>query len=269
MEQVSHDSKDGLQNQINSYQWACIDGLRQNLAEGERLDILNALPVGIFPTKYRRLWLPSRRGGSFAELGSLNLPFFKQRARRRKAARAMVAWAKENPENRHILVYTLYLPYMQAVAKAKKRFGDLKASVIVTDLPNEMGISSGRRGLMKRLEYAMGDKRIRLCGAFDGFVLLTEPMAEALPIQGKPRMVLRLILPPKQVAGEGDQEVQAESLPVALYTGTLNRELGIGELLEAFQELPQCRLWLCGRETWRKRPGRQPRPFLTFAISAL
>ena len=108
LKQVSRDSKDGLQNQINSYQWACIDGLRQNLAEGERLDILNALPVGIFPTKYRRLWLPSRRGESFAELGSLNLPFFKQRARRRKAARAMVAWAKESPENRHILVYTLY-----------------------------------------------------------------------------------------------------------------------------------------------------------------
>ena len=30
--QVSRDSKDGLQNQINSYQWAFVEGLPQSLS---------------------------------------------------------------------------------------------------------------------------------------------------------------------------------------------------------------------------------------------
>ncbi|MEA5014480.1 MAG: glycosyltransferase [Candidatus Limiplasma sp.] len=279
LEQVSRDSKDGLQNQINSYQWAFVEGLRQNLGEGESLSILNSLPVGTFPGRYRKLLLPSWREKGFSELGSLNLPFFKQRARSRKAARAIVAWAKESPANRQVLLYSLYLPYMQAVAKAKKRFGDLKATVIVTDLPNELGISSGRRGMMKRLEYAMGDQRIQLCSAFDGFVLLTEPMAQALPIQGKPRMVIEgLILPrPQEGAGERAQEKgnppesrggkpseapgESSPLPVVLYTGTLNRELGIGELLEAFTELPHCQLWLCGRGDMEEKARQAAQAF--------
>ena len=32
-----------------------------------------------------------------------------------------------------------------------------------------------------------------------------------------------------------------------LYTGTLHRELGIGELLQAFEQMPEMQLWLCGR----------------------
>ena len=38
-----------------------------------------------------------------------------------------------------------------------------------------------------------------------------------------------------------------ESVPTVLYTGTLNRELGIGELLTAFETIKNCRLWLCGK----------------------
>lgn len=249
-EEVLAASKDGMQNQINNYQWAYIDGLKQNLQEGERLSILNAMPVGIFPLRYRKLLLPSRNfGDAFEEIGSLNLPYFKQRRRQRKAAKAIEAWAAKNPENRHILLYTLYLPYMQAIKQAKRRYPDLKATVIVTDLPNELGISSGRKGLLKRIEYAMGRQRMD-CEALDGFVMLTEPMAEALPVNGKPTLVMEgLILPgavqetPEHPASQGPAE------SVTLYTGTLNKELGVAELIAAFacDSMNAYPLWLCGK----------------------
>ena len=36
-------------------------------------------------------------------------------------------------------------------------------------------------------------------------------------------------------------------MPLVLYSGTLNRELGIGELIEAFSKMPGYALWLCGK----------------------
>lgn len=243
-------SRDGLQNQINNYQWAFAEGLRKNLKVGESLTILNALPVGIFPLHYRRLFLKTRRfGADFQEPGSLNLPWFKQRARRRKALRAIKAWAQKSPENRHILLYTLYLPYMEAILEAKKEYPDLKATVIVTDLPNELGIASGRRGLLKKAEYAMGDRRVALCQDMDGFVLLTQAMAEVLPIDGKPQLVMEgLILPEVGEEAVNARPSADDEKPAVLYTGTVNREFGIGELLTAFVGLcDECQLWLCGK----------------------
>ena len=49
IDEVTRNAKDKLQNQINNYQWAFVDGIRSNLNGDEKLNILNSLPVGIFP----------------------------------------------------------------------------------------------------------------------------------------------------------------------------------------------------------------------------
>ncbi len=247
-------SRDGLQNQINAYQWAYAGGLRQNMQTGETLTICNALPVGVFPMRYRRLWLKSavRDGGAFRELPSMNLPWFKQAMRAAGAYRAMKRWVQASPENRTVLVYSLYLPYMKAVKRLKRRFADVRATVIVTDLPNELGIASGRRGLLKWLEYRIGKRRVALCRAFDAFVLLTAPMAEALPLEGMPSLVMEGLIAEQPAPPEPDSAQAEDARPTVLYTGTLNRELGIAELLEAFRGMPQYRLWLCGLGDMRR-----------------
>ena len=58
-DQVARDAKDKLQNQINSYQRAFVEGIRANLQDGEEMAIVNALPVGAFPLRYRRAVIPS------------------------------------------------------------------------------------------------------------------------------------------------------------------------------------------------------------------
>ena len=141
-----------------------------------------------------------------------------------------------------LLVYTLYEPYMKAIRRAKRRCPDLKAAVIVTDLPNQWGLASYRKGLMKKIEYAMGREKIHLCSVFDGFVLLTEPMREVLPVGEKPFTVIEGLILEKELPEEKRQTENA-----VLYTGTLNRELGIAELLRAFEQMPEVQLWLCGR----------------------
>ncbi len=244
VETAAKNSRDGLQMQIDGYQRAFIEGLRQNLNTDETLSIVNSLPVGVFPIKYKKPIIKgfARADGS-RELGSINLPYIKQKQRERGALKAILKWAALNAKNRTVLLYTLYLPYMRAVAAAKRQYPDLRAAVIVTDLPNELGIASGRRGLLKKAEYIMGDERFSLCSAFDGFVLLTASMADPLKLtEGQKRVVIEGLI-------QKDEERPRAELPkrfTVLYTGTLNRELGVGELIEAFETMPEYELWLCG-----------------------
>ena len=256
LSQVSAASKAGLQNQINNFQWALIDGIQEACPDkNEQLEIVNSLPVGIFPVHYRHVWLPQRSRGHFTELGSINLPWLKQHMRQKRAERVLRRWLQQHPSNRHILVYSLYLPYMKAVAKLKKEFPTLKATIIITDLPNELGISSGRKHFLKWLEYRMGAQKIALCSKFDGCILLTAQMAEALPNDNKAKMVLEgLTAPPKadsssisEATPKTPGAVNSLQSPMVLYTGTINRELGIGELLDAFRVMPDCQLILCGK----------------------
>lgn len=246
MDEVTANAKDKLQNQINSYQRAFIQGIRLNLEPSEQLEIVNCLPVGVFPYQYRKLLLKSgiHDDGTIHQLGCINLPWFKQKGRAAVAARTVEAWAARNLENRTVLVYTQYLPYMQALHRVKKRFPDLKVAVIVTDLPNEMGLATGRKGIRKRLETKMGQKSLALLREMDGFVLLTAPMADALCIHEKPTEIIEgLILSDDQQTHGGEN---ASKKPVFLYTGTLESELGIPEMLAAFEQMPEYELWICG-----------------------
>ena len=254
LDEVTAASKSGLQNQINNYQWAFINGLRECAKNENAVEVVNALPVGIFPLHYRKIYLSMRHlGENFQEIGGINVPWFKQKARRKKAFQAIVAWAQKSKNNRTVLIYSLYLPYLQAAEKAKKRFPDLKVSVIVADLPNELGISSGRRGLLKKIEYKMGNQKNEICEKMDGFILLTKHMAEALPIADKAQMVMEgLVLPQARILDTDENKREPKPLPVVLYSGTLNRELGIDELLGAFRNMPEYALWLCGKGDMEK-----------------
>ena len=245
MEEVARNVKDKLQNQINNYQRAFVEGIRANLSENEQLSILNCLPVGIFPIQYRQLFLRAgtHDNGTIRQLSCINLPWFKQKWREIAAQSAIENWAMQNPGNRSLLVYTQYLPYMKAICKARKRFPDLKATVIVTDLPNELGLASGRKGILKKLETKIGRESLRLLRMMDGYILLTEPMADALSLRDKPFEVIEGLILSKL-----DCPVNAipSDRPVFLYSGTLEKDLGIPELLEAFERMPEYDLWLCG-----------------------
>ncbi|NLO86228.1 MAG: glycosyltransferase family 4 protein [Clostridiales bacterium] len=247
MEEVSRNSKDGLQNQINSYQRAFVEGIEANLQANESLSILNALPVGAYPMHYKKIRIKkSIYDHRIQEIGCINLPMIKQKGRERRATKALLEWLNKNENNRTIVLYTIYLPFMQAVFAAKKTYPDLKASVIVTDLPNELGLSSGRTGLTKQLERIIGKRQIALSSAFDSYVLLTEPMAEALQVQNKRRMVIEGLITTHNTEHMQENRGEDERQSV-LYAGTLNKELGIGELLSAFMQMPQYDLLLCGR----------------------
>lgn len=247
-QEVASLSKDGMQNQINNYQKAFIEGISACLDPSEKFQIINSLPVGIFPLQYRKLFIPKTiyDEGRVWETGCINFPYIKQKMRKNRAARLLFRWLKAHPDNRKVLVYTQYLPYLKAIIKAKRKYPDLTAAVIVTDLPNQYGLDSGRSGLLKKIEQRMGEKQLKLLQQIDGFVLLTEHMVEVLPCENKKTMVIEGLIQQREVAELYlAMDKESDSFEV-LYTGTLSPELGIQEMLDAFATMPDIRLRICG-----------------------
>lgn len=252
-------SKSPMQMQVDNFQKLILEGLTAHIGN-DNITICNALPVGVFPMHYKQIYLKGNKWANKAfNLPAINLPFFKQQMREINAERALLKWLKADEANRNILLYSLYLPFMKAIVKAKSFYKDLKATIIIPDIPTELGLASGHKGLFARIENNMGKKALDLCKHFDNFVLLTEPMKSVLPLNSKAKYTLLEGIAPDEYPLPNTDDVKAcfnkynlpLHTPTVLYTGTLQKELGIGDLINAFvdETLNGINLVLCGGGT--------------------
>lgn len=233
-EQYLKNSRTSLSNAANTFQWNLIEGLNANLSED--VTIVNVLPVGVFPRQYKQLVLKDRIWeGKNREIGCINLPFIKQYQRYRRCLKLL-----KKSQDRDIVVYSAYLPFLKAVSKLDKSYN---VTVIITDLPEyyDLGKVSG----LKRFFRKRNNQKIYKClQRVDKFVLLTEQMKEPLQIGNRPYTVIEGICNSESVT----PIVASSKEKAVLYTGTLHKRFGMGNLLAAFSDItsPEYRLWICG-----------------------
>lgn len=227
-----------VQNQANTFQWNCIDGLYENGVKD--LTIINALPVGTYPKMYSDVIIPSREwsynGNKNFQIGSVNLPIIKQWCRCRACKKLI-----KKSDDKEILIYSTYQPFLKAVKKLDKSY---KITLIVPDLPEYYDYAkvSRVRKLLRKLNNRSIEKCIR---RVDRFVLLTEAMKEPLSVGNRPYTVVEGICTskPSEVVRK-----RTEDKKVILYTGSLNKQFGIDVLVDAFGKIANenYELWICG-----------------------
>jgi len=239
-------SRTGLSNASNLFQWNVIDGLCSN--HGEGIHIINALPVGTWPNQFKGFFLKSKqwvhRGKQCYELGCINLPFFKQYMRYRKAKKAIRQLTESDNE---ILIYSAYMPFLKAVYRLPS---SVKITLIVTDLPEYYDLAKCTK-LRKFLRKLQNRLIYRYMQRIDRFVVLTEQMKEPLHIGERPYIVLEGIYA-HTAAAAYTRTVPGQSAwtdkKILFYSGTLNYVYGIKTLLDAFTLLKDAdiALWICG-----------------------
>lgn len=227
-----------VQNQANTFQWNCIDGLYEN--DVNDLTIINALPVGTYPKMYSDVIIPSREwsynGNKNFQIGSVNLPIIKQWCRYRACKKLI-----KKSDDKEILIYSTYQPFLKAVKKLDKSY---KITLIVPDLPEYYDYAKVSR--VRKLLRKFNNRSIEKCmRRVDRFVLLTEAMKEPLSVGNRPYTVVEGICTskPSEVVRK-----RTEDKKVILYTGSLNKQFGIDVLVDAFGKIANenYELWICG-----------------------
>lgn len=247
-EQYLQRSRTGLQGAANTFQTAIIKGFSELHC---RITVMNSLPVGTFPFQYKDLVLRSRdwkiQNILCREIGGINFPLIKQSSRYWNYWNHIKAWLEDGRpiEKKCIIAYSLYLPFLMLLDKAKREYPKIKTSVICTDLPCQYGILPSNR-IKAALYKKYGILQMKYTQAIDSFVLLTEAMKIPLNVGQRPFTVIEGIADAESYKDAGIKGVKERK--VILYTGTLHHQYGIMTLLQAFEMIqePDYELWICG-----------------------
>lgn len=239
-------SKSGMQMAANKYQWGILNGLQDVLAE--EILVLNSVPMGSYPKHCKILREKEREvmvgRMVLRNLGFLNIPIIKQLQRQYNAYIHLKKILKNTKEPVTVVLYSLYRPYMKTMKSLKRKFKNFKYTLIVPDLPLQYGIENNNI-LIRMLQRIIGKSVLKLSKYADNYVLLTEQMKEPLKIEKKQSVVIEGIV---ECNINETIDCCREEIPVILYTGTLDRALGIANLIEAFERLPKssAQLWIAG-----------------------
>lgn len=243
-EQILEKASSGINNAVNVFQWALLDGFLKN--NYTNMTIINCLPVGTWPRLYKQLILKDRSWNYYGieayEIGCINLPFLKQYYRYRKTKLLLREITNSGDV---IILYSAYLPFLKAIANLPI---DISKVLIVTDLPEYYDlakVSIIRKVLRKCQNLIIYNTFTR----FNKFILLTEQMAKALKIGTKPYLIVEGICQCLEASErKQNNHNNADAKKVIFYSGTLNNKYGIDTLLDAFQlmQINNIELWICG-----------------------
>ena len=227
------------------FETALLSGFAQN---GLQVDILSYPVIPPYPKSGWIRWGNRKErlacGYCCTWLKTINIPVIKQLTRKLDGRKHLKKWLKENAgEECAVLTYAMPPFLMQDIIRLCNRSG-VKCFAVVTDLLRDMYMNERNHPLVALLKkwYLAGP--IRWQGRYDGYVYLTENMAEVINPE-KPYMVMEGIADTSLAAEDEPERSQPEAI---MYAGMLEEQYGILKLLDAFEmaDLPEAECWLFG-----------------------
>ena len=238
-------SKSGTQQQVNQFQFNIINGFEE--ATNEKIDILSTVPLGSYPKNCKSIKIRNddfEGDEKIKYIGFRNIGYLRNIDRAREYYRLACEYIESSDEKCTLFIYSLYLPFLQVNEKLKAKYKDKITTVlIVPDLVGKYAISP--RNIVRKIIYnVQSKKQFELQKCADFYVLLTEAMKNPLEIGDKPYVIIEGIAPsvePCPINNKQDKKI-------ILYTGTLSRETGLFDLIEAFSQIKDesYRLYIAG-----------------------
>ena len=254
-QEITTNSKNIIQNAANNLQWSIITGLDHYYSN---LSIITLPYIGSYPLNYKKWYFKSsnfkhRNLSRDYSIGFLNFPFIKLISRYWKAKKAIKQWSENITGNSCIIVYAIHSPFLKAATDFKRSMLNVKICLIVPDLPQFM---SGNRNILYRFSKGIESIIIKRClKEIDSFVLLSDHMANALKVGNRQWIRIEGIF--EQI--DSNDYIPKEEDKTILYTGTLARQYGIINLLNAFDAIKDLNysLWICGEGDCRNEIERR------------
>lgn len=250
--EIKSKMKTGMQDAANALQWNIIDGLEDN--DCGKIRILNYLPVDSYPNGYVDKNIEefgfkhtTKYESDDLNVGCTNLSIIKQFVNIVPFKHEIKKWVSEQTTSKKVLVmYTASKMFLDLAKYAKHCNPKIEICCIIADIP-EFASATDLHGIKKFYNMYNKSKCDKLYKFVDKFVLLTDQMAERLSIT-VPYVVMEGIAPKQDVAINSELSDKYKNERYILYTGTLSYKFGIGELLDAFAQIPDkdIKLIICG-----------------------
>jgi glycosyltransferase involved in cell wall biosynthesis len=235
----------------NNLQWGLVEGLSFLF---KNMSIITAPTVGCYPKGYKKIsvssstfkneFIPESKNIS---VGFLNLPLISLISKYFSIKKEINKLLKNNlTPKTHIIVYSPHTPFLKPAIEAKRKYKNIKVTLIVPDLPNFM--SDNNNVVYKLLKKIDNAQLANLIKQIDSFVLLSKFMKEPLKVENRKWVLVEGIF---QSIKEYTYSPNKTKEKVVLYTGAITKKDGIFTLIEAFKKIPDSdyRLWLRGNGT--------------------
>ena len=245
---ILNKSKLQVQNAANSFQWAFIKGLEQNLKSPIKL--ITAPFIGWYPKYYSDLFCSAKSFLNNEDLNSgfmvgfINLPIIKNIFRFFNLYSAITKFLSHNEQN-VLIVYSIDFSILKAAISVKRRNPNTSICVIITDCYDWKENKSYLHKL--KLKNVFKPLPLKLLSEVDCFVVLTDKMVDYLKLGNKPWVRIEGLYNDNR--NNHFASIHKDTtFKIVLYTGTLEYPYGILELLEAFKLIKSedYRLWICG-----------------------
>lgn len=240
--EFSKQTKVGLDYAAHNLHQALFQGFKEN---GQKISILNAPILGSFPPFYKKPFVPGYSSGvdDVKSLSFCNVSYIKRWDINRKMEKEALKWCKQTEGEKVLFFYNFTA--LPILFKVKKKYPDVKACLLVTDLPEYMTTNNSLlTRLNKKVSSLFFKENEDVYNLVDGYVLLAPDMRERLLVGDKPWLHMEGIYNPE----EDDVKAVKSEEKVILYTGNICKRYGILNLLDAFDKIksPNYRLWIRG-----------------------
>lgn len=247
-EYIINNSIGNIQNAANVFQWNMISGLDAFSTGG--VDILSSFFIGSFPFRFKKFFISSEQFNHLENeshkdfyVGFLNLPIIKHFSRAKRIIRQFKKSKYQCDKPIYVIGYSMTLSTVLSLKNIKKNFPFSKTCLVVPDLPEYM--NTGKRQMMTSIIKKFYTKKLyQDIKSIDSFVVLTEPIYQALGVSNKRHCVIEGVC-------SDNYKLPKEkfyTIRTIFYSGGLCEKYGINDLVDAFFKIADknVRLVLCG-----------------------
>lgn len=236
---ILKNSKSGVQNAANKFQWGIVNGL--DGIENIHFKIVNSLYIGSYPKRYAELKIPTfefshSNIAKDINVGFTNLTFYKNFSRYTGIKKQVDKWVKEdNGEQKVVLAYAMTSPFVEILDYIKRKYSHIVCCLVVPDLPEFMNASSMERKFYKNAKKLQIKHFKRKLKKIDCYVFLTKFMKEWFDWDVRYTVVEGISLKTRDDLKRMDQiEEKRKSI---LYAGMIEEKYGVVDLVKAFMQI--------------------------------
>ena len=236
---ILKNSKGGVQNAANKFQWGIVNGL--DGIENVQFKIVNSLYIGSYPKRYKELKIPSFKfshshNAKDINVGFTNLTILKNFSRYKGIKKQVDEWAKEKNEDQKVLLaYAMTSPFVEILNYVKRKYPHIICCLVVPDLPEFMNASSMEKNLYKKAKKLQINYFKRKLKKVDCYVFLTKYMEEWFDWDVKYTVVEGISSKTKEDLEKADQI--KEKRKSILYAGMIEEKYGVVDLVKAFMRI--------------------------------